>query len=222
MELPIRQQKEAAGEGYRQWKQGNSVCTDQCCQLWSKQCNGRSGGKIEAINQADRESVAKHNNEIDKTNASAYNDISKQNATNYLNHLAYIDKALNGNETDTGSDISYCESCQHIQLCKRSWLDRQGRGKMFMNMINSDSTKYFMIKPDGGVVYANEYFGLNPQEQAVVDKAANQASQDKIDQAKKTADESDAQENARREANTNRDLKRLGLHKDENGNIVRY
>lgn len=79
-----------------------------------------------------------------------------------------------------------------------------------------------MIKPDGGVVYANEYFGLNPQEQAAVDKAANQASQDKIDQAKKTADESDAQENARREANTNRDLKRLGLHKDENGNIVRY
>lgn len=63
---------------------------------------------------------------------------------------------------------------------------------------------------------------MNPQEQAAVDKAANQVSTGQDRSGKETADESDAQENARREANTNRDLKRLGLHKDENGNIVRY
>ena len=176
-------------------------------------------GKIEAINQADRESVAKHNNEIDKTNAAAYNDVSKQNAANYLSHLAYIDKAMEMKQIQDQT-AAIAKASNISNLAKD--LGLIGKERMSMNMINSDLTKYFMIKPDGGVVYANEYFGLNPQEQAAVDKAANQASQDKIDQAKKTADESDAQENARREANTNRDLKRLGLHKDENGNIVRY
>ena len=174
-------------------------------------------GKIEAINQADRESVAKHNNEIDKTNASAYNDISKQNAANYLNHLAYIDKAMEMKQTqDQTSAIAKAANISNFAKD----LGLIGKERMSMNMINSDLTKYYMIKPDGSIVYANEYFGLSPQMQAAVNNDAVNKLNDKVALEKENAEKKSKDlENSKIQISKD-ELERFNLKvvTDENGN----
>lgn len=174
-------------------------------------------GKIEAINQADRESVARHNNEIDKTNASAYNDISKQNAANYLNHLAYIDRAMEMKQTqDQTSAIAKAANISNFAKD----LGLIGKERMSMNMINSDLTKYYMIKPDGSIVYANEYFGLSPQMQSAVNNDAVNKLNDKVALEKENAEKKSKDlENSKIQISKD-ELERFNLKvvTDENGN----
>ena len=95
-----------------------------------------------------------------------------------------------------------------------------GKERMSMNMINSDLTKYYMINPDGSIVYANEYFGLSPQMQAAVNNDAVNKLNDKVALEKENAEKKSKDlENSKIQISKD-ELERFNLKvvTDENGN----